>query len=230
MEASAPELNLLDLYCCAGGAGVGYHRAGFTVTGVDVADQPRYPYKFIQAEAIGFLREEPDLIRQTFAAVHASPPCQAHAAVSKSNQQRYGYWYNDYIRETRLWLNRIGLPYVIENVASAPVRRDIWLCGEMFGLGVIRHRHFELGGWTTDQPDHVAHRGRVRGWRHGVFYDGPYVQVYGKGGAKDVQLWGQAMGIDWTDDPRELVQAIPPAYTEWIGQRMLSWINKNPRD
>lgn len=94
------------------------------------------------------------------------------------------------------------------------------LCGEMFGLGVLRHRKFELGGWTTTQPAHVKHRGRVRGWRHGKYYDGPYVAAYGNGGGKaTVPEMQAAMGIDWTDVRHELTEAIPPAYTQWIGEQ-----------
>jgi DNA (cytosine-5)-methyltransferase 1 len=105
------------------------------------------------------------------------------------------------------------------------VRRDFTLCGEMFGLDVIRHRYFELGGWFSMAfaPTHPAHRGRVRGWRHGTYYDGPYLAVYGDGGGKgSVAEWQQAMGIDWTDDRKAIAEAIPPAYTEWVGGQMLA--------
>ncbi len=221
---------LLDLYCCAGGAGVGYSQAGFDVVGVDIKPQPRYPLRFVRDDALNFLTKRLRWIQGTFNAVHASPPCQAHSALTKGNALRFGYRYADHISATRNLLDEIGLPYIIENVAGAPIRHDVWLCGEMFGLGVVRHRFFELGGWTMDQPAHVAHRGKVRGYRHGQFQDGPYVQVYGKGGAKGtVAEWQQAMGIDWTDDPRELVQAIPPAYTRLIGRGLQAWIAKSPR-
>jgi hypothetical protein len=109
------------------------------------------------------------------------------------------------------------VPYVIENPAA---RADVVLCGEMFGLGVLRHRNMELGGWSTERP---AHRGYVRGWRHGVYRDGPYIAAYGNGGGKgEVSEIQRAMGIDWTDDRKELTEAIPPAYTEWIGRRFLA--------
>jgi hypothetical protein len=89
----------------------------------------------------------------------------------------------------------------------------------MFSLGVIRHRNFELGGWTMPQPPHVKHRGRVRGMRHGQWFDGPYVAAYGDGGGKaTIAEMQQAMGIDWTDVREELTEAIPPAYTEHIGR------------
>ncbi len=96
------------------------------------------------------------------------------------------------------------------------------LCGEMFGLGVIRHRYFELGGWAGSAPAHVPHRGRVAGWRHGEFFAGPYFAVYGNGGGKgSVPQWQEAMGIDWTTDRRELAEAVPPAYTEHIGRQLV---------
>jgi DNA (cytosine-5)-methyltransferase 1 len=92
----------------------------------------------------------------------------------------------------------------------------------MFGLKVIRHRYFELGGWRARPAAHQPHRGRVAGWRHGKFYDGPYFAVYGDGGGKGtVEQWQDALGIDWTSDRRELAEAIPPAYTEFIGRQLI---------
>ncbi|MEQ4716075.1 hypothetical protein [Nonomuraea sp. B19D2] len=107
---------------------------------------------------------------------------------------------------------------MMENVAGAPIRMDLRLCGEMFGLAVIRHRFFEIEGFRLDQPTHPRHRGRVSGFRHGVWHVGPYFAVYGEGGGKgSVAEWQEAMGIDWTDVRRELAEAIPPAYTRFIG-------------
>lgn len=109
-----------------------------------------------------------------------------------------------------------------DDIPPTPRRRDLTLCGEMFGLGVIRHRYFELGGWSMSAPAHKAHRGRVAGWRHGEYFDGPYFAVYGEGGGKGtVAQWQTAMGIDWTDDRRELAEAIPPAYGEFIGNGLI---------
>ena len=88
---------------------------------------------------------------------------------------------------------------------------------------MIRHRKFELINWSTEQPEHKPHRGRVRGWRHGRYHDGPYIAAYGKGGGKgSVAEMQEAMGIDWTDVHEELREAIPPAYTELIGARFLA--------
>jgi hypothetical protein len=127
------------------------------------------------------------------------------------------------MRELCLWY---GVPWVIENVTGAPMRADLTLCGEMFGLGVIRHRHFEIGcigGWPVEQPEHRKHRGPVRGWRHGVWRDGPYIAAYGKGGGKgNVAEMQTAMDITWTDVHEELTEAIPPAYTEYIGRQFIT--------
>jgi len=213
-------VRILDLYCGAGGAGMGYHRAGFDVTGVDLYPQPNYPFEFIQADAIHYLAEH----WQEYDAFHASPPCQRWSAMSKCRPE-IAEKYPDLIAPTRALLNLTGLPYVIENVQGSDVRRDLTLCGETFGLGVLRHRYFEVSGFDVVQPEHKPHRGRVAGWNHGRYHDGPYFAVYGEGGGKGtVAQWQQAMGIDWTSDRKELAEAIPPAYTEHIGLRLLRQI------
>lgn len=205
---------LLDLFSCAGGAGVGYHRAGFDVVGVDIDPQPRYPFEFHQGDALAFLAEH----GREFDAIHASPPCQGYTALAAV----HGNSHPMLIPAVRELLDAVGRPYVIENVAGAPVRKDIRLCGEQFGLGVIRHRYFECGGWVPASLPHRPHRGRVRGWRHGQYFDGPYLAVHGEGGGKgSVAEWQQAMGIDWTDVRREIAEAIPPAYTEFMGRQLL---------
>lgn len=210
---------LLDLFCCAGGAGTGYARAGFDVVGVDIDPQPNYPYEFHQADALEYLAAH----GHEFDAIHASPPCQGYTALKAVHGNKWPML----IEPARQLADQIGLPYVLENVQGAPLRRDLTLCGEMFGLGVIRHRYFELGYWTASPPAHNPHRGRVAGWRHGQFYDGPYFAVYGLGGGKGtVEQWQQAMGIDWTTDRHELAEAIPPAYTEFIGRQLLAHITE----
>lgn len=206
---------LLDLFCCAGGAAMGYHRAGFEVVGVDIAPQPNYPFEFVQGDALEFLAAH----GREFDAVHASPPCQGYTALKAV----HGNTWPMLIDATRDLLDQVGRPYVIENVQGSPLRRDMTLCGEMFGLGVIRHRYFELGGWSGVAPAHRPHRGRVRGWRHGAYFDGPYFAVHGEGGGKGtVAEWQVAMGIDWTSVRREIAEAIPPAYTEHVGRQLLA--------
>jgi hypothetical protein len=217
---------LLDLFCCAGGAAMGYARAGFAVDGCDIADRPNYPFPYHQGDALTYLAQ---LITsgeiEQYAFIHASPPCQHGCAltVGTNASQGWGRSHTDLVAPTRELLNATGLPYVIEQPnGRAEIRKDLTLCGEMFGLGVIRHRNFELGGWSIDRPAHVPHRGRVRGWRHGRFYDGPYVAAYGNGGGKPTITELQAaMGMDWTDVREELTEAIPPAYTEFIGRAYL---------
>ncbi|WP_369778864.1 DNA methylase [Streptomyces sp. R33] len=221
----------LDLYSCAGGAARGYHNAGFNIHGVDIIDRSaRYPYRFEQGDALDIL----DRLIQTgeieqYTLIHASPPCQSKCAltVGTNTSRGWGREHVDLVAPTRELLEKSGRPYVIEQPdGQADVRKDVTLCGEMFGLGVLRHRNFELGGWTAAQPKHLKHRGRVRGWRHGKYHDGPYVAAYGKGGGKaTVPEMQQAMGIDWTDNHEELTEAIPPAYAEWLGRAFLTQHN-----
>ena len=223
---------LLDLFCGAGGAGQGYRRAGFDVLGVDINPQPDYPGDFIQADALAILQRRADNPRRwapsplfhNVAAIHASPPCQASCTLTKGTNQ--GREYRQMIPAVRDLLARIGLPCVIGNVQGSDLRRDLTLCGEMFGLGVIRHRYFEASGFTAAAPAHKPHRGRVRGWRHGTYFDGPYLAVYGDGGGKgSVPEWQAAMSIDWTDDRKATAEAIPPAYTEHIGSQLLAHLD-----
>jgi DNA (cytosine-5)-methyltransferase 1 len=215
---------LLDLFCGAGGAAAGYARAGYRVIGVDVAPQPHYPFEFVQADALGldvaFLRRA-DLI-------HASPPCQRYSVASLCRPDLLDS-YPDLIGPTRRLLMASGRPYIIENVPLAPLCGwSVLLCGLMFGVKVFRHRRFE-SSLMLFSPEHPAHRGRRIGM------DG-YVTVAGGGnsglretvGGKRVRrrpedgvaAWRSAMGIDWmTRD--SLSQAIPPAYTEYLGRAAL---------
>lgn len=220
-------MRILDLFSGAGGAGMGYHRAGFEVVGVDLAPQPNYPFAFLQDDALRFLREDPSAA-QHFDAIHASPPCQAYTSLARGTNKNTCA-YPDLVGPVRELLDQTGLPYVIENVPQAPIRDDVTLCGLNFGLKVFRHRRFELGGWTMERPEHPSHNGhRVAGWRHGQKYDGDMVAVYGNGGGKgSVADWQVAMGIDWTDVRLELAEAIPPAYTEFIGRALLNHLTYN---
>ncbi|MFH8710158.1 DNA methylase [Streptomyces zaomyceticus] len=218
---------LLDLFCRAGGAATGYHRACFDVVGVDIRPRPNYPFRFVQADALEYLAAliaSGQIERYAFA--HSSPPCQAGCAltVGTNRSKGWGGTHVDLVPPTRVLLEASGLPYVIEQPnGKAEIRKDVRLCGEMFSLGVLRHRNSELGRWSATQPAHVPHRGRVRGWRHGEFFDGPYVAAYGNGGGKpSIPELQTAMGIDWTDVREELTEAIPPAYSQWIGARFLA--------
>lgn len=222
-------MRILDLYCGAGGAGKGYVDAGFEVVGVDINPQPDYPYKFIQADALDWDVYSYENF-EGFDLVHASPPCQRDAAITKGTNQHLRHTYPDLIGPTRSLIEASGKPYVIENPAARP---DAVLCGEMFGLRVIRHRRFELGGWNVTQPAEPKHRGKVIGVRHGkriVEPEGYYYAVYGNGGYKGtVPQWQDAMGIHWTDNRKSIAEAIPPAYTRWIGEQFKEWKEQHGR-
>lgn len=209
-------LRVLDVCCGVGGATRGYQQAGFHVTGIDLHPQPDYcGDDFILGDGIAYLKRFGHL----FDFIHASWPCQASSALTKGTNK--GRVYPQLIPPGRLAMMSTGRPWVIENVNGAPIRKDVTLCGEMFGLGVIRHRHFEAHGWKPTGPTHVAHRGRVAGYRHGEWFDGPYFAVYGDGGGKgSVPQWKTAMGIDWTDDRKSIAEAIPPAYTRFLGDQV----------
>lgn len=214
---------LLDLFCCAGGAGMGYARAGFDVTGVDIVTHARNPHPVIEADALGL---DPEWIRANFDAVHASPPCQGytsmrHAPGAKGAPRLIG--------ETRRLLQATGLPWVIENVemAASEMEGPVLLCGTMFGLGaqgcdLQRHRVFEAS-FPLATPE----------CRHS---DRPTIGIYGgharnrsakHGGRTTKDAWegghlaaaSEAMGINWMT-LAELSEAIPPAYTTFIGWQL----------
>lgn len=212
---------ILDLCCCAGAASVGYERAGFKPYGVDIVQRDNYPYGFLREDALAALADA-DFIAQ-FHAIHASPPCQAKCSLTLGTNKSLADQYADIYPQVAEAMYTSGLPGVIENPSA---RADMVLCGEMFGLGVIRHRRFELVNWTAPAPAHKRHRGRVRGYRHGVWYDGPYVAAYGAGGGKaTVPEMQEAMGIHWTSVREELTEAIPPVYTEYIGRALLDHLS-----
>ena len=211
---------LLDLFCGAGGAAMGYSRAGFDVIGVDVVDQPHYPFEFIKADALTFpLDWVPD-------AVHASPPCQAYSAGKNIWKGRLPDGrHPDLVAPIRARLAAAGVPYVIENVVGAPLLNATMLCGDMFGLGVKRHRLFETSFFIWNPP---VCRKRHPDFFVSVFGGGAKAKKSGRGLAKTNVVHAAAstaMGIDWmTRD--ELSQAIPPAYTEHIGGFLLDHLRE----
>lgn len=218
---------VLDLYCCAGGAARGYQLAGFEVVGVDIVPRPNYcGDRFELSDALTFVRLWRPWIRASVTLVHASCPCQKACTLTTGTNQSKGWGreHQQLVPETRALLDQIGVPYVIEQPAGhgGLIRADLRLCMDMFPVGdppwVQRHRDFELSGFTVPQPRHSRHRGYVRGMRHGVYRDGPYVAAYGSGGGKaTVPEMQHALGIDWTTEREELTEAIPPAYTHHIG-------------
>lgn len=220
---------LLDLFCGAGGAAMGYHRAGFDIVGVDNQPQPRYPFTFLKADALDVLRW-PYHYRAGFVhfdAIHASPPCQAFTAYRRNNNVGD---YPDLIAPVRDLLDVTGLPYIIENVAGAPLHDPVLICGSMFdpAMDVRRHRLFETN-WPLEPPMWPC-RHKLQAVKR--FPGGRSKEQGGSNrhharmtievGTWDIPFAAQqeAMGIDWTT-LEELSEAIPPAYTELIGDQLL---------
>lgn len=218
---------LLDLFCGAGGAAMGYKRAGFHVTGVDIKPQPNYAGDvFHQTDALDYLGELLDRLYpfNAFDAIHASPPCQAYSTLA----HRTGGDYPDMVADTRSLLRLTELPYVIENVVGAPLDNPVTLCGSMFGLGstgddgqyrqLRRHRLFETNFPVMVPP--CQHKGQPVG-------------VYGTGGGGhmtrgykgDTREYREAMDMPWATKA-EIAQAIPPAYTEHIGGYLMTAVER----
>lgn len=212
---------LLDTFCKAGGAGMGYSRAGFEVVGVDIEYQPRYPFEFHQSDAFEFIREH----GHEFDAIHASPPCQKYSAC-RTMHTTQGRVYPDLIVPTRQKLLQSGKPYVLENVIGSPLRTPIMLCGLMFGLKLFRHRLFESNLFLM-VPYHRPHTGKVVGRQGYVCMAGHGDSGRGRIAAdhRSVSAWKAASGIDWMTQ-KELAQAIPPAYTEWIGRQLIQHLDR----
>jgi DNA (cytosine-5)-methyltransferase 1 len=208
---------LLDLFCCQGGAGKGYDDAGFEVMGVDIDPQPRYPFEFYRADALAVL-EDYARFGCPFDAIHASCPCQLDSDTFRLSDSDHP----DLIAPTRELLEEIGLPYVIENVRGAvPKLRDpVMLCGAMFGLKTYRHRYFETNFplMVPGHPPHVAPQAKMgRAPKPGEF-----IQCVGN--FSGVEQGREAMEMPWAN--REgLREAIPPAYTEYIGDFLLESLN-----
>lgn len=207
-------MKLLDLFCKAGGAGWGYHLAGFDVVGVDIEPQPNYPFSFHQMDAVEFLRRT-DL--GMWDVIHASPPCQAYSVTASLHDNEYPELV-DVVRD--LISSR---PYVIENVVGAPLRNATLLCGSSFGLGVRRHRLFETSPVLLGAPPCAHHLQPEPVDVTGT--GGPRLgpRVGGGGNSRkprNLEHAREVMGIGWMTR-RELSEAIPPAYTQWIGERLL---------
>lgn len=241
---------LLDLFCGAGGAAMGYHRAGFEIMGVDHKPQPRYLLSgasaFILADALEYVREH----GREYDAIHASPPCQAYSIMRNLPWLR-DKEYPRLIDPTREALTATGKPWLIENVMGAKLAAG-WLCGGMFGLPFYRHRAFETN-WFWLQPGHPRHEftvrnGRMMGARaRDIVHAGAWqrtdnqrrgshlsLPIGGNGAqriganlghAAGVGLAREVMGIPWMSRD-EITQAIPPAYTEWIGKQLMTVVRR----
>jgi len=217
-------MRLLDLFCGAGGASMGYHRAGFDeIVGVDIEPQKRYPFEFVLGDALEFCAK----YGAEFDVIASSPPCQVYSVTSSLTKKVYP----DLVGPTRNALNATGKPYIIENVPGAPLENPLKLCGTMFPeLRVIRHRFFECWPAIWFPPGQCNHWGTVSGNKRRKteknksgyipgnleFFD--FITVVGHDYI--VADGRKAMNINWMSQ-KELSQAIPPAYTEWIGRQIL---------
>ncbi len=230
---------LLDVYCGAGLAAIGYKQAGFHVTGVDNEKKTTYAGDvFILGDALEILRDV-EFCRQ-FDAIHASPPCQKFST-STALARSQGKTYPNLIPETRALLDEIGLPYIIENVPTAPIRPDIVLHGWMFGLHVMRKRAFEITGWWAMQPGVRQCPGSIK--------SGDFISVFGKAGYRRSReqcrirpigwlpyfhqgtirkTWAYAMGIppEYDFKDTEISEGIPPAYSRYLGGLLMEHICK----
>lgn len=200
-------LKALDLFCCAGGASKGLAMAGFVVTGVDIEPQPNYVFseRFIRADALSISLKGYDF-------VWASPPCQAYTPLNAYNKKSYP----DLVSATREKLRKSGIPYVIENVVQAPLVNPVILCGGMFSLRVYRHRGFEAS-FPLSAPQHPHHE-RVCSRNGNLPLAGQFMTITG---GKHSRAWRERaaaeMGVSWMRTIREVCEAIPPKYAQYIG-------------
>ncbi len=210
---------LLDLFSGAGGAAMGYYQAGFDIVGIDIRPQPNYPFTFIQADAMDYPLKELDWGNgRWFDAIHASPPCQAYSWGSRKGREDKWPKLITHLRE----YYTDNVPFVIENIENArkEMVNPIRLCGTQFGLRLLKHRLFD-SNVPLIAPEHPRHTGSVGA--------GDYVTVAGHGGNSksgdySIKAWQEAMDIDWLHTRPELAEAIPPAYTEYIGKQLLELI------
>jgi DNA (cytosine-5)-methyltransferase 1 len=210
-------MRLLDIFCGAGGASTGYHQAGFDVEGIDIKHGKRYPFTY---HKLDFNTLDVDMLRG-YDFIHASPPCQTFS-ITKNLRNAQGKSTDkvDLLEPTRKLLKESGVPYVIENVPGAPLINPIQLCGSSFGLRVRRHRLFEsnlpIVGSICDH--------KKQGRPVGIY--GSMKDEIPKGGktAESIEQARVAMGIDWMIWG-ELVEAIPPAYTKYLGRQIWRFLS-----
>jgi len=203
---------LLDLFCGVGGASMGYYRAGFEVEGVDIKPQPHYPFKFYQADALEFPLEG-------YAAYHASPPCQYYSMMQNIHKNKNKH--PDLIPPVREILLKIQKPFVIENVYGSPLKGHLMLCGTMFGLKIRKHRYFETNFPMPLFAPRVCNHKQVYDHYHG-----------GEEQRGEKEKLAEILDIDWMvgNYRSEIRQAIPPAYTEYIGKYLMEFLVARKKD
>lgn len=215
---------LLDAFCGAGGAAMGYWRAGFNVIGCDIKPQPHYPFPFWQMDALDFIRRYGPLAD----VIHASPPCQGYSSSVRSENSQWGY-YSDGKATPRLIIpvrNAIlntGKPYVIENTrgSQSELHASLMLCGSMFGDMPSRHRYFEVSHMVA-QPPHAPCRGHNQRLAARLGVEARDVTVAGKSRRTgSLDTWRKVMGCEWMVTGPELVESIPPAFTQYIGEQIM---------
>ena len=208
-------MRVLDLFCRAGGASMGYWQAGAEVWGADIEPQKHYPFPFLQADALTL-----DLrFLQAFDLIHASPPCQTFSITGNlARAQGKRQSEVDLLTPLRPLLEASGVPYIIENVKGAPLRDPVVLCGSTFGLKVRRHRLFES---NLPLVDHGPCRHKEQGRPVGVYHAMNDSIPSGGTTAKTLEEGQEAMGIDWMPW-KNLTQAIPPQYTLWLGRQAMA--------
>jgi DNA (cytosine-5)-methyltransferase 1 len=216
------------LYCGAGGAAMGYNRAGFDVVGVDLKEQPNYPFEFIQSDVFDL---EPDFLQQ-FDVIHASPPCQAYSFASLSWRNK-GKKYPDLLEPTRDMLTETNKPYIIENVVGAKLIKPLKLCGTMFNLRVIRHRLFEISAeqWIYP-PCGCRHNGSVRNGDYAVVINCSPIGNYSAGGDKELR---KKLNKEYAERVNTRYCTVvghggngSARYLDWCDAMGIAWMNKHP--
>jgi DNA (cytosine-5)-methyltransferase 1 len=230
MRRRSRQKKLLDLCCMAGGTSMGYHMAGFQVTGVDIDRQPNFPFEFMRDDITQITDKQAITIRRNFDAVAASPPCKGYGVIKTLSSPHHPKLI-PYVREL---FEFIDLPYIIENVVGAPLSAPVQVCGSGLGLRVQRHRLFESNCDLIGVR--CNHRWQDRDLRYLQIPNGRgsermrgIVYVYGRGDGSHFRnysqraIWSHAMGIDWMSID-ELSQAIPPLYTYHLGQQLMEYV------
>lgn len=196
---------------------MGLEQAGFDyILGVDIEIQNEYPFSFMLQDV---LKVSPRAFKR-FDFIWASPPCQAYSCATlryRNSKNNRHIKYPELIEPTRKLLLKTKKPFVIENVCNAPIKKDLILCGQMFGLKIIRDRAFEIHGFKVPPP------ALFKEIKSGSVKNGHYITVAGHGGDGSNKLkdWQEAMGIDWITNKKMLAEAVPPAYAKYIGEQFL---------